>query len=841
MTELEEQALSVANSHIIERPRLTRLLDETTARVILLVAPAGYGKTTLARQWMRQRTHAWLHATSASADVAALAAAISGSMASVLGEPSPATANWLKVTSNPADSLEALAALQLEDLARWPTDAWFVFDEYEWITESPTCEEYVRLLVDGSNIRLLITSRRKPTWASARRRVYGDFSVLDQRLLKMTNDEARCVVSSSGPAGSNDVIRAAEGWPAVLGLAATRSTKDLSHVLPEMLYEFLAEELFFRSSRELRTALPKLALAPNVRPSVATAVAGNAASALLEEATAAGYFTESIEYLAFHPLLKSFLLDKLDPNDREAVRATRDLVQLYIEEEAWDSAFHVLQNQMDAEGLERLIDAGREPLLRLGRTATLTEWLAAASRAGRVSAATELLKAELAAREGRAVQAERLALYVANLRKHDLRFEALCVAGRAAHLDDRDAVALAYFREAETVATSDDARHEARWGALVSASALHDKDELARALKEFLEYAPPSADGVIRAANARLYASGILGDLESALDDGLAVIDLVEECDPLVASSFLNALSRLLSLGGRYEDSLDAADRAISYAERVGLTFVRPHGLLARAVALVGGEAYRGANEALDQAHEVATAIRDRHNIVDVRIVRAKIALCSGDIGEALRITEEAPRNVTAGLSAELFATRSLAFACAKEIEQARSLIASLPLLDFHPDAASLALAARAVMAAHGADHEALLAHLEEINNLGAVDGLVIAQRASPELVRVLSQAVEHPELRSLLRTRARPDGRVRGPLDTLTPRQRDVLALLRLGLTNREIASRLVIEEATAKVHVRHILRKLGVRSRTEAAILATRLARERLEKLDRDAPTDT
>ena len=37
---------------IIERPRLTRLLDESPARVKMLVAPAGYGKTTLARQWL---------------------------------------------------------------------------------------------------------------------------------------------------------------------------------------------------------------------------------------------------------------------------------------------------------------------------------------------------------------------------------------------------------------------------------------------------------------------------------------------------------------------------------------------------------------------------------------------------------------------------------------------------------------------------------------------------------------------------------------------------------------------------------------------------------------------
>ena len=44
-----------APSYIIKRPRLTKLLDESEARVILLVAPAGYGKTTLAREWVRER------------------------------------------------------------------------------------------------------------------------------------------------------------------------------------------------------------------------------------------------------------------------------------------------------------------------------------------------------------------------------------------------------------------------------------------------------------------------------------------------------------------------------------------------------------------------------------------------------------------------------------------------------------------------------------------------------------------------------------------------------------------------------------------------------------------
>jgi len=56
-------------------------------------------------------------------------------------------------------------------------------------------------------------------------------------------------------------------------------------------------------------------------------------------------------------------------------------------------------------------------------------------------------------------------------------------------------------------------------------------------------------------------------------------------------------------------------------------------------------------------------------------------------------------------------------------------------------------------------------------------------------------------------------------PLGLLTPREREVLALIAEGLTNAEIAQRLVITTRTARKHVEHIMAKLGVRTRTAAA----------------------
>jgi two-component system, NarL family, response regulator LiaR len=60
---------------------------------------------------------------------------------------------------------------------------------------------------------------------------------------------------------------------------------------------------------------------------------------------------------------------------------------------------------------------------------------------------------------------------------------------------------------------------------------------------------------------------------------------------------------------------------------------------------------------------------------------------------------------------------------------------------------------------------------------------------------------------------------------ETLTPREMDVLRLLVQGNSNKEIARALHLVEETVKEHVRHILSKFGVQSRTQAVLVAIRL----------------
>jgi DNA-binding NarL/FixJ family response regulator len=64
--------------------------------------------------------------------------------------------------------------------------------------------------------------------------------------------------------------------------------------------------------------------------------------------------------------------------------------------------------------------------------------------------------------------------------------------------------------------------------------------------------------------------------------------------------------------------------------------------------------------------------------------------------------------------------------------------------------------------------------------------------------------------------------------VDPLTDREREVATLISQGMSNREIAATLVISESTAEVHVKHVLSKLGLKSRSQVAVWAANRNRQ-------------
>ncbi len=105
-------------------------------------------------------------------------------------------------------------------------------------------------------------------------------------------------------------------------------------------------------------------------------------------------------------------------------------------------------------------------------------------------------------------------------------------------------------------------------------------------------------------------------------------------------------------------------------------------------------------------------------------------------------------------------------------------------------------------------------------------DGYLLKDMDPEELIQNIEQAahgklVVDDRLAEVLASVLRPaKDEKEGSLDNLTPKEREVLNLIAEGLSNKLIARRLEVSEGTVKVHVKRVLKKLGVRSRVEAAV---------------------
>ncbi|MCX5254317.1 response regulator transcription factor [Streptomyces canus] len=108
--------------------------------------------------------------------------------------------------------------------------------------------------------------------------------------------------------------------------------------------------------------------------------------------------------------------------------------------------------------------------------------------------------------------------------------------------------------------------------------------------------------------------------------------------------------------------------------------------------------------------------------------------------------------------------------------------------------------------------------------------GFLVKDTEPEELLQAVRVAARGDALISPSVTRrliAEFAGRAKGPqpdprLDALTEREREVMQLVAAGLTNDEIAARLVLAPSTAKTHVSRIMSKLGARDRSQVVVLA-------------------
>jgi ATP/maltotriose-dependent transcriptional regulator MalT len=821
--------------HIIRRPRLTKLLDEAAARVILLVAPAGYGKTTLAREWLGQhsRTALWYRARTGTSSVAAVALGLAKAVSAVSHGVDNTVREFL--VAHPEPDPELLAQVLAGEVGAWPSGCWLAIDEYELLIGHEALEGCVEALVKGSDARVLVVSRERPSWVGPRDLLYGDAFEIRSAALAMTFDEANEVLehASHAPAG---VIAHADGWPAVIGLAALLpSDVGADYDVKVALFDHLAQELFDGLDPVVQRFLVLLSVPSTLTLALVRIVVGPDAERVLRDSVRVGLMSiQDGREVEIHPLCQSFLADKFW--DVGIVEGQIDtLTEQLIDAGQWDDAFEVIR-RFDLIGqFPHLLTGGMRSALSEGRATTVESWVRWAEQKGFETPEMSLARAEIYLRRGDWQLSETLAVSSARtLASTDLASQAHLCAGTAALLREDGTSAYQHYSHALERNDSVETRRKALWGQFL-ASFVAERSANPGVLKA-LEEAPDTApEHLLRIHQARLHVASRDGNMSEVVAAALAAEPLLEHIhDPLVRSGFLNILADQLSVTARYREAERISTREVSESEHFHLDFVLPFALVNLAAAKLGLGAYTVAAALLERS-EREDRMQDDFLRVKREATRARMHLSRGEARSAVELMQDLTlEGVRPDVTGEAIATSAFAYACLSdapsallELERAVPLASDITTQVF--------IAATNTILAMNADDDALVQHMNDfaktVSATGNFDTAVCALHAEPKLLRI---AVRHPTMKMIVRIAAERSGDTSlacalgdtvGPRrkgGVLSDREREVLELVAQGFHNAEIGHRLFISPKTVKTHLQNIYEKLNVRSRTEAATKA-------------------
>jgi LuxR family transcriptional regulator, maltose regulon positive regulatory protein len=809
---------------------------------MLLVAPAGYGKTTLAREWLRDRRHAWYQATPASSDVAALALGLTESALPVLPQVGERLRGRLKTVRDALAEAESLAADLAADFADWPTDVRLVIDDYQLLSESTAAEAFAEVFVSATTVPLLITSRVRPAWVTAKSLLYGEVVELGRNVLAMTHREAAETLARTHEELPG-LVSLAEGWPAVIGLAALvpYPPPDSASEVPETLHEYFAQELYHAIDEDARWDVVALSIASNIDDGVAQALFGRRGHDVVENAYRGGFLTKASGRYEMHPLVRQFLHLKTAEFDVDRVKqAAEDIARVYVDAGRWDDAAAVA-NEFDLRDVQlRVLNDALDAVLSEGRLTTLERWLTIARRNAPASPIVRMADIEVDFRTGdwtrAAAKATQLARAITN--EEPLASRVYLRAGQMAHLDDRQHEALELLTAAKSEARTPQDLRNALWSRFLTLCDLERREEAERALQEVEALPPQTSDDLLRVNHGRLQFAIRWGPLKETLEGVSGSVELAEQSsDPLVRTGFLQSYGSALGLMAQYRDSSRVAEWQLQEAERYRLEWVVPHALEMLAIAQTGSRNFDAALKSLSRARTLAEAQGNIHTQVNGLALTARVHLCCGAHDRAVEVLQSRdPRFTSPGMEGDYLATHALALACCGRIADARSLIAESESVSSHLDALALRDFARTIASYYEQGTIDATLKAEALGTsfaTGNYDAFVCAYRAFPELLNGLPE-IAVSDLRSFIDLVCSLDPKLAEKLGlrkrqrlakagaALTPREKEILDLIRQGRSNREIAKALWISESTVKVHVRHVFEKMNVRSRTEAAGLS-------------------
>lgn len=857
----------------VPRDRLVDRLDRRSGeRVVLVSAPAGFGKTTLLAWWAARREApvAWVSLDAADTDPVRFLRYVNAAVETASPGSASATADLLGMPIG-ADTERLLTAF-VNELSAGDVDLSVVLDDYH-LLESTEVHRAVTFLVEHlpARVGLIIVTRADPPLPLPSWRAGGLLGEIRAPDLRFSLAEAECFLRDTMGVDLSDqdvgvLMDRTEGWPAGVHLAALslRQSGDPHDFVGRLsggdrfILDYLMGEVLAALPASHQEFLLRTSILDRLCGSLCDAVTGESGgSALLEELDRSDALVEALDtdgrWYRSHRLFADLLGHRLRIQHPGLEPEYHRRASEWYESEGMlaDAIHHALEGD-DRDRAARLIESVAVASLAAGEFATVIGWIESLGD-GQVAAHPFLGAVGATARfyNGRPIESalDWLSVAEAEGAPPAARGAAFTLRAVMAALRGEGRRAREHADRALELLPHDQAFLRGFAGTAVGLSALAegDVDGAERAFEDTLQTARVAGLTLLQELAIRRLGviATIRGDLHQAEARYQSLLEITTGDSPKRRSPF--AALALVGLAGIAHErgDLEAAEGLIG--EVIGLLQVLGapfaiEGTVSLGRVLSSRGRLREAAAVMEQAASLAARFdATTDDDVYVAAMAVRVHLAEGDLESAARWAE----------------------GCEKRASGER---VTLPFYTGETEAGSLGR----VLLARGKPEEAVVAlsaHLDqaeaqrrygsvidlEIVHALALDRCGDERGAFARLARALQLAAPHGHLQSfldegepmknLLRravesgvvppygrtvlTAAAParGGGMEGLRESLTGAERRVLARLPSDLTSAEIARELYVAPSTVRSHVKAIYRKLGVGKRRDAVDRARRL----------------
>ncbi|MGA9534030.1 MAG: LuxR C-terminal-related transcriptional regulator, partial [Anaerolineales bacterium] len=852
---------------LVRRERLTELLqsglqtgNRFNRKLTLISAPAGYGKTTLASQWISviDVPVAWLTLEPSENDptrfnaylVAALQTAAPGSGTSVQG--------MLQDPNRP--SQELILTTLINQLSAFEGAFLLVLDDYQ-VIQSPVIHEALNYLVDHlpPNMHLVITSREDPPLPLARLEARREMLSVRQAKLRFDVDEATAYFNSisslaltSQQAGK--LTRRTEGWVTGLQLAALSmsSTKDRDAFIETFtgsnryILDYLFEEVFEGQTDEMRSFLLHTAVLNRICADLANSITGQSnGQDLLEQLEHSNFFIvphdQTREWYRYHRLFADLLRHRLNNSEYSVGKLHERASYWYAEHDYLEEAIeHALVGQ-HWELAGETIEAASDARLRRGEIGTLLGWCR------RMPEEVLLSRPELALAYawplillGKFDEADRVLQHIKEMVPNmpdDLLGQVMAAEAFSSRSQGDMERTIKLSKRALTLIPEDDLASRGNIALNLGLITWHlgQLDEAEIALREALEAtSAPGNDYAHHTAlvfMARTHAAR--GNLIAALEP----IERAIQMGDRIPSAVLAYCDKAAIHFERNElkSAWDHLERASAIADSIQNTEFSSACCVLRASFHLSLKQIDAAKSALAPALAYCqTKDVPRLSCARIKSFQVELALANGDFETADQIhgSLQLPHDAATFTRFIDLNTARIHLAKGEKGEARQALLAAQDRAAQSGWGYALHII-RVLQARTAEDLDRAIDFLQPVFEEGESQGFLRVFLNEGDEVKVIlweaarrGVAVSYVErildaAGSTVSTMPRNEGLI----ELLSERELEVLRLVAAGMSNRQVAEQLIVSLGTAKSHIHHIFGKLGVSNRTEAASKARKL----------------